>query len=149
MDVEGVEPRSEAGKHFRANCWSWRPIWEYACAVGGVDDEKRNACHFNDGAGLNGSGARALGEKLAALDESGELGRHIDAERRRREEMPDEKCNLCAGTGTRTDMVVRDGCNKCAGKGSVRPDDTHYSFSLEHMREFVAFLKDCGGFRVC
>jgi hypothetical protein len=26
MDVYGRNPTSEAGKYFRANVWSWRPI---------------------------------------------------------------------------------------------------------------------------
>lgn len=27
------------------------------------------------------------------------------------------RCNLCGGTGTRTDIVVHDGCNGCQGSG--------------------------------
>ena len=30
-----------------------------------------------------------------------------------------ETCALCGGTGTRPDMVVKDGCNGCGGKGAA------------------------------
>ena len=29
-----------------------------------------------------------------------------------------EVCNLCAGSGVRTDMIVANGCNGCKGKGT-------------------------------
>jgi hypothetical protein len=35
------------------------------------------------------------------------------------------------------------------GTGYVRPDCTDYPFSIENVKEFVAFLKECGGFEIC
>ena len=32
MDVYGRAPTSESGEYFRANVWSWHPIWNY-CEV--------------------------------------------------------------------------------------------------------------------
>lgn len=37
-----------------------------------------------------------------------------------------EVCNLCDGTGTRTDMKVENGCNGCLGKGNRIPWPTEW-----------------------
>jgi hypothetical protein len=39
-------------------------------------------------------------------------------------------------------------CNACNGTGRVPDFDTHYPFSVETVREFVAFLRACGGFEI-
>jgi hypothetical protein len=38
------------------------------------------------------------------------------------------------------------GCNACSGKGSKRPLDAEYPFSVENVTNFVEFLEHCGGF---
>jgi hypothetical protein len=40
-------------------------------------------------------------------------------------------------------------CNACHGKGAVPHFATHYPFSEENVQEFAAFLRECGGFRIC
>lgn len=39
-------------------------------------------------------------------------------------------------------------CNACQGKKTVRPFDTYYNVDIDDIREFSAFLKDCGGFKI-
>jgi hypothetical protein len=69
--------------------------------------------------------------------------------------MPDEPCDICAGTGVRKPEPhcgagdLKEGgikCNGCKGEGYVRPWASHYPFSTENVRNFVAFLRESGGF---
>jgi hypothetical protein len=39
-------------------------------------------------------------------------------------------------------------CNGCNGTGRRPPDIAHYPFSVENVTEFVAFLRQCGGFSI-
>jgi hypothetical protein len=70
---------------------------------------------------------------------------------------PNEPCHLCEGTGVRKPIpewgagdLTKGGlkCNACDGTGSVRPWDTQYPFSVENVREFIAFLRECDGFEI-
>lgn len=72
-------------------------------------------------------------------------------------------CDLCQGTGIRTDEigvqhglnVPRDpitgkgGCNGCQGTGRRENWGKSYPFSVENVREFATFLRECGGFEIC
>jgi hypothetical protein len=39
-------------------------------------------------------------------------------------------------------------CNKCDGNGFVPAFSTYYPFSTDNVRNFVAFLRGCGGFSI-
>lgn len=158
MDVFGKEPRSEQGKYFRNNVWWWRPLADYCCEVA---PEIASGCGYwqsNDGDGLDDDGAIALADALQAEINSN----RADAYARRRqseiEMMPNEPCYLCEATGTRKpvpDVGAGDlklggiKCNNCDGSGYVRPNADNYPFSVENVIEFIAFLRDCGGFEIC
>ena len=69
--------------------------------------------------------------------------------------MPNETCDICAGTGVRTSGPHRgagdlkeDGikCDRCQGAGYVRPWASNYPFSTENVADFAAFLCESGGF---
>ena len=70
----------------------------------------------------------------------------------KRQNMPDEVCDICAGTGYRKEPphigVGYKPCNGCDETGKVRPSITYYPFDLENVRGFVAFLENCGGFEI-
>ena len=63
--------------------------------------------------------------------------------------MPKEKCDLCDGTGTRNNSNREGECNGCNGNGIRSSWVTNYPFDVENVQEFVAFLKECGGFQIC
>lgn len=54
------------GVYFRNNCWWWRPLWDYCRSVAPhlINEELHGAGHHNDGAGLDGKGAKELGTIL-------------------------------------------------------------------------------------
>ncbi len=173
MDLYGTEPTSEVGSYFRANVWWWHPLAEI---VEKFAPEQWKLCehwHTNDGDGLDGDGAAALAAVLDAAVDDESLSMFMDARKAALDELPDKSCNICAGTGERTDTIgmermhsavvpdERDNgqpnpragqigtCNGCSGAGVVRPWATNYPASIEFTKEFIAFLHACGGFRIC
>jgi hypothetical protein len=91
--------------------------------------------------------------------------------------LPNERCDSCAGTGSLTMQQIKrieekraaiesgcsldelfgllhkfrvgEKCNWCQGTGSRRAYARNYAFSVENVQNFVAFLRACGGFRIC
>lgn len=157
MDVFGKNPRSEAGKYFRNNIWWWRPLAEYCVEVA---PEICAACKYwqtNDGDGLDDARAMALANELQKEIDSGRAVAYEKRHTSKRELTPNVPCWLCAGTGTRKpspergagDLATGVKCNCCDGSGHVQPRETAYPFEASNVVEFVAFLRDCGGFEIC
>jgi len=55
----------------------------------------------------------------------------------------DKNCPIGPG-----DMKTGVKCNACRGEGFTRPFAAHYPFTVENVRNFVAFLRECGGFQI-
>ena len=177
MDVYGNNPTSETGRYFRNNVWFWRPLAMYCQHVAEDVCKACESWHSNDGDGLDAKGALALAEALELEISTGRTSAEEARWRHAVESQPDEPCNLCGGTGARRDSVgVEHGfhervcedvdvydyhgkphpraghkgwCNGCNGRGFRRPDMCHYPFTAENVEEFIAFLKDSGGFKIC
>ena len=149
MDVIGRAPTSERGKDFNNNNSWWHPLASY-CNEGAP--EIASGCrlwHTNDGDGLDAAASRALAEAIEAEIES---GRCADIERQAeaaREAAPKETCPICHGKGVvwrtrRQPIVIMPVCDGC---GFHRPSFST-PFSVENVRNFAAFLRDCGGFEI-
>jgi hypothetical protein len=156
MDVFGKNPRNETGCCFSRNVWSWRPIADYIEDVAPEIAAKCRHWHSNDGDGLNEDDALALTDRLQADLDSGRTEAY---ERRYTAALamkPNVPCYLCGGTGTRKpvpevgagDIITGIKCNACDGNGILPDWDTHYPFKTDNVREFVAFLRGCGGFEI-
>lgn len=158
MDVIGRAARSKTGEYFRNNAWWWRPLANYCVEIAPQITAARKYWQSNDGDGLDDAGALKLAD---ALQVELDAGRTLLFEKRYMgalEMTPNEPCRLCGGTGVRLPVpqvgagdLAKGGliCNACHGEGHVRPVATAYPFSVENVREFVAFLRDCGGFEIC
>ena len=120
MDVYGNEPKNEEGEYFRANCWSWRPIVCIMDLAGGEElfDEKSW-----DSMHFND------GAGLDSAELAEELGDRIS-------EWITEK-DLTEGHWTEWNPY-EDGDDI----------DRIYGISRDHLKEFVRFLRNCGGFKV-
>lgn len=155
MDVYGKAPTSEVGSYFRNNLWWWRPLADF---LTDTYPELTSDCEYwqsNDGDGLDAEASAALARALIHdLD-----GGVVDAYAANRAEtlaaLPLEECWLCHGTGARTDEIGQQhgldkpgGCNGCQGAGKTPHPVTSYGFSTENVREFAAFLSECGGFEI-
>lgn len=127
MDIYGTAPTSEAGEYFRANIWSWPPILGLArTAIEtfglGFDTE---LWAYNDGAGLESQEdcnklADAMQRLVGGLESPVLVSDHLDIS---------NKFMMAMG-----------------GIAGVKPQA---EASVEHAQEFITFLRDCGGFRIC
>jgi hypothetical protein len=130
MDVIGRAPTSKRGKYFGNNNIWWHPLASYCKEVApGIASGCRH-WYSNDGDGLDAAASRALAEALKAEIES---GRCADIERQA------EAARIDDGSGMP--------CLVCDGCGFHRPSFTT-PFSVENVRDFAAFLRDCGGFAI-
>lgn len=169
MDVYGNNPTSERGEYFRNNVWWWRPLWDF-CEEIAPEVVQGVSGHTNDGDGLDEEGAKALANVLKISLSEGV----VDTYKMKRDEylktLPKEECNLCDSTGIRTDEIGKEHgmdvkilsdseasalgrtigyCNGCEGRGWKDSWETHYPFERANVEEFVDFLAECGGFRIC
>jgi hypothetical protein len=157
MDVYGTNPATEEGKYFRNNVWWWHPLADYINEIAPNIAGKCQYWHSNDSDGLDCADALKLATILQAEIDSGRCERRARIYTSAQEAEPDVTCDLCDGTGTRKPFPERGAgdlasgirCNACAGEGHVRARSTHYPFDVENVREFVAFLRGCGGFAIC
>src|SRR5215831_1595708 len=156
VDCIGKNPTSEIGKYFHNTWWSWRPLADYACTVAPDITAKCKSWQSNDGDGLEASGAIALADRLQAEIDSGRAENYAQIRASQLERLPNVPCALCEGTGRRKPPPqsgrgdVRTGikCNGCDGGGYEADWDTYYSFDIDNLKEFVAFLRDSGGFSI-
>lgn len=149
MDVSGKAPTSIRGEYFRNNVWWWRPLWEYCQKVSPVAQKVMHG-QYNGGDGLDAEDAAILASDLLRAIDSGDCAKYEDEYRARVAAMPDEECDLCNGTGKRTDITLPHGigCNGCESTGKVRPSASWYPFDTENVREFAAFVAESGGFEI-
>jgi len=171
MDVFGKNPTAEVGHYFRNNVWWWRPLWDYCCEVGAevITDELAENGHYNGGAGLDEDDAKALADILLTELAEGRTEAYEREHTAQLAELPRQKCEICDGTGIRTDelgveyghpdkelspeVTILTGrthgwCNGCQGVGTREHWGMSYPFSAENVREFAAFLTECGGFEI-
>lgn len=152
MDVYGETPTSEKGEYFRNNIWWWHPLWHYCEQLAPDLIPGNNFGHSNDGWGLNRRKSLKLADRLASALAAGKTEQYALERKQYLESLPLEKCNTCGGTGHRAEPPQAGPgplhCNSCDGKGEVPNFRAHYPFSVENVREFEAFLRDCGGFRI-
>lgn len=175
MDVIGQNPTSKEGEYFRNSVWGWQPLAEYCIEVAPDVTARCRYWHSNDGDGLDGRNSLLLADALQREIDSGRCKRWADIRASTLERAPNKPCWLCEATGTRkplpeivpgdeneilprykTEPEIGAGdpanggiiCNACNGEGYIRPLDCSYHFSVENVREFVAFLRGCGGFAI-
>jgi hypothetical protein len=149
MDISGMNPKSEDGVYFRANGWSWRPLLSliYQFCEDYIEEKTEDDLTFdmgsikpliedgvlqsmscNDGEGpKDDSTCQELAERFNNWLEHNAKGCVMESD-----------CRVEAGTGR---FVNQDD----------EPDvitESAYSIEDEHIKEFVKFLENCGGFQV-
>ncbi|MEK6832656.1 MAG: hypothetical protein AABY32_01300 [Nanoarchaeota archaeon] len=165
MDVYG---RRNKEAYFRANCWSWRPIhFLIKIADNNInifDEKTMNLIGSNDGAGLKTQKeCNLLADELERLLDNPDLitreGSLVVSESNWDCEDGEEKCQCISfkpiyHRPDRSDFCTKDGhfinLNE-AKKKNIPLDDlcSPYSTSFPHVKEFIEFLRICGGFKVC
>ena len=133
MDVSGRNPGSPAGKYFRANVWSWRPIHALIVELCSdlLDEEMLDSMAFNAGAGpTDQTTCTEMAKRFDLWMEHHVQGLSL--------EVPDVR-------------VAEDGRFMTEEEIIENPDletYTPYEVEDEHLKEWIDFLRHCGGFEV-
>lgn len=148
--------KENPGVYFRANVWSWRPI-NLLCEI---LSNKHNlnidftGWDYNDGAGLKTQEeCNKLADAFdALLEEFSESKMCSD----------DDKLQLCMGSWVEagTGKFVRNNCrlDESYPTGTIlftpivtasgKMVESSHSVQLWHLKEWIAFLRNCGGFEI-
>ena len=170
MDVYGKNPTNEVGQYFRRNVWGWRPLWQYVDDTHPEIAEKVKYPQSNDGDGLNYIQSKKLASLLKEDLANGTALNYIEERNKYLAQLERPQCDLCSGTGIRTDKIGVDNgmperelspemailtgrthgyCNGCSGEGKQDAWETNYYLDLDDISEFADFLESCGGFEIC
>lgn len=154
MDVYGIKPKTKKGEYFRNNVWYWHPLWDYCCTIDKTLIERVPEGHSNSGDGLDATGARQLAFKLQEEIESGRAEQYVNTYETERKAIPKNDCSYCDENGERewkqeNGEPYKKTCNACQGTKKVDSWESHYPMDLDNIKEFTAFLMDCGGFQIC
>jgi hypothetical protein len=147
MDVYGNEPKNEYGKYFGMNMSGWRSLVTYACEAAPEITAKCKLWFYNDFDGLNGEDSILLADLLQKEIDSGRTEEYARLWHSEHELTVSELILLCKGTGKLPERGAGDPtnngivCNICNG-------DSHHRQWVERVREFVSFLRYCGGFQI-
>jgi len=160
VDISGRKPKTEEGDYFCSNWWGWRPI-AYICELAAEESNLKIDFSYwgsNDGKGLR---TQKQCDKLANAIEL-----LISNNPKFNEFLTDDedRIYICmgmwceAGTGKFVPSEISSKLNEDFEPGSllfgpVVMDDgklieTSYSVSLIRIKEFVTFLRACGGFEI-
>jgi hypothetical protein len=132
MDVYGRSPTAPVGRYFRANIWSWRPIHALCVELGGdlLGQDMLARMAVNVGAGpADQETCHQLAERFDLWLEHHASGHQVDFELR----------------------VTAEGRFVSAEEQAAHPELetlSPYQTDDEHLKEWVTFLRHCGGFAV-
>lgn len=156
MDVYGRRPKNKDGEYFRANVWSWRPI--HMICLHAID---KNGLGFNtdywgsnDGKGLTGQRqCNQLADAVEKIVQDIE-NNTMDSEMSEFFTIRDhEEYGRGVEMNTGNDRMLVDDQGRFVTADEAKKNNvkTHspYSTNVEHLKEWVKFLRNCGGFKIC
>jgi len=146
------------GDYFRANVWWWRPLWEcvaYFCDDILTEEDIQNG-KMNNGYEYNIKTAQAISDRLEQVLKDGDLHKYRDGRNEFLNELPDEDCKVCNGTGVREDKIGKKArekdkeykCNGCQGRGKNENFAKNYDFDIDFVMDFAKFCEQSGGFSI-
>ena len=155
MDVSGINANSPDGEYFRANVWSWRLIHVMMALANEMTDgkavpqEEWEGMHHNDGHGLktqeecnfladtletilgNNKALRDFGLIVSAKEDEVKISFPV----------PDDGMAI---DSRNNNFVTEEDREKVPVECLASP----YSIHMSHAKDFIKFLRDCGGFEV-
>ena len=129
MEVFGRKPKSKIGEFFWNDVWHWRPLWAYCEKVAADITKQWEMGHLNDGWGLTSKQASKLAQVLEKKLADGSVAGYAEQSEFKGDVYPLPDKEIIKAMG-------------------LRPTEEDYLFSKENVQNFLAFLKDCGGFRI-
>jgi|TARA_B100000315_G_C14342828_1_gene480392 hypothetical protein len=159
MDVYGRKPKNKTGEYFRANVWSYRPIY-WLCFVASTQHKEKTGdflipiktfkgMEYNDGKGLRSQRkCNLLSDYLQEITEP--LFTEFPFEEECSNGLKfgvDKDGEFYIDIGFYTDKEGKFLSEEECKDPNIEKQSS-YRTTKEHIQEFCDFLKDCGGFRV-
>ena len=152
------------GVYFRNNCWWWRPLADFMIAhCDWLTQEQKERLHDNSGFEFSQHEAITIADTLQKKVDDGTANAREEVNRRemkvaeewnkgihaQQEELEKE---VKKETGDKN-IVPRDFPKHIYKKWDALQGQTdykaHYPFREANVKEFICFLRECGGFHVC
>jgi hypothetical protein len=163
MDLFGLNPKNDKGKHFKNGHWAWFPLWDYVQAVAPSVASKVQFPHENFGDGMCQEDAEELAEVLRERVDSGHTSTYENAFEEWKNSGVSVNCVFCRGRGFlkagqrlitsneqdgRTTHVLgaETPCLACHGTARTPELARQLLFGVENVEAFIEFLEACGGF---
>ena len=152
------------GVYFRNNVWWWRPLADLVIKLCKLLDEKqKDHLHDNGGYEYNEATANYIADTLEAFVKS-PVAKRSEIEHRKEMKkawLHNKKVNVKL-KALEIEAIARTGNKKIAPCDypkdlnakwdSIYGERDHtdsYPFTLKNVKEFIKFLRECGGFTVC
>jgi hypothetical protein len=144
MDVYGINNQDA---YFRANIWSWMPIHDLIRKLGSdiIDEENLNGMMCNDGYGIKDP---KICEKLASRFE---VWMEHNTEGKEIEPSEQFKKVISQIVSAAESAARRSSKDQSEDKVITKYGDSNFpkcAVKDDHLKEFVKFLRECGGFSV-
>lgn len=137
-DIFGRKPTAPEGEYFRRNIWRWPPIVAMCRRLAPGESKGCKDWEFNDGRGLNAADALRLAKRLEGLLADGTIGAYI-------EDTGEPPVTVLQAGALK---LVRDLTKATGGCEVKTPGLSAPAVTEKDVREFIAFLKTCGGFNI-
>ncbi len=137
-DIYGKKPTAPEGEYYRSNIWYWPPFVAMCRRLAPRESKGCKGWEVNDGHGLNAADALRLANRLDELLADGTIAAYI----------ADSGEPPVTELQARTLRFVK-ALTKATGNPEVSaPGLANPAVTEEDVREFIAFLKTCGGFKI-
>lgn len=137
-DIYGKMPTAPEGKYYRSNIWYWPPFVAMCRRLAPRESKGCKGWDTNGGHGLNAADAIRLANRLDELLADGTIAAYI-------EDTGEPPVTELQGNALK---LIR-AFTKTLGGGEVNaPGLAAPAVSEEDVRDFIAFLKTCGGFQI-
>ena len=161
--VEEYETKN-AGVYFRNNCWWWRPLADFMIAhCDWLTQEQKKRLHDNSGFKFSEDEALSIADTLQqkvdegtadARHEANKLERKVaEAWNKGLQKKQDELEEQAKKETGNAKIIPRDYpkhiYNKWDALSKQRDWNESYPFDKGNIKEFIRFLRECGGFQVC
>jgi len=137
-DIFGNKPTAPEGEYYRSNIWYWPPFVAMCRRLAPRESKGCKGWEVNEGHGLNATDALRLANRLDEFLADGTIAAYIE------DTGEPPVTELQAGA-----LKFIRSLKKATGGGEVEtPGLAAPAVTEEDVREFIAFLKTCGGFKI-
>ena len=137
-DIYGKKPTAPEGEYYRSNIWYWPPMVAMCRRLAPRESKGCRGWEVNEGHGLKAADALRLANRLEELLVDGSIAAYI-------EDTGEPPVTELQANALKLIKMLTKGM----GGGEVdAPGLAAPAVTEEDVREFIAFLRTCGGFRI-